>query len=199
MVKNKKLGNNLFLTSFLPAIAYWYLDENYPLKIALIGGISLAVLEIVFEKVYNKKVHTLSKFNFFLILFLGGISLLGDDGVWFKLQPALSFWGVSVFFIYRLRSGKGVFGEMIEGMGQRNPPPDFLIRAMEVQMTYLFIAYGILMAILAIWFPTSTWVFFKTAGLYIILALFMGAQFYLNKKRMREYYEKNPRAPSSEG
>lgn len=196
-MKNKKFGNNIFLTSFLPAVAYWYLDENYPVKIALIGGISLSVLEIIFEKFYNKHVHTLSKFNFFLILFLGGLSLLGDDGIWFKLQPALSFWGVSVFFIYRLRTGKGVFSELIEGMAKGPRPPEFIIQAMEIQMTYLFILYGVLMAILAIWFPTSTWVFFKTVGLYIILAMFMGAQFYLNKRRMREYIAKNPPKPPS--
>lgn len=191
-MNNKKLGNNLFLTSFLPALAYWYLDENYPVRVALIGGISLSILEILFEKFYNKRVHALSKFNFFLIAFLGGLSLLGDDGIWFKLQPALSFWGISVFFIYRLRSGQGVFNEMLESMGKTNRPPAFIVRTMEVQITYLFVAYGLLMAILAIWFATSTWVFFKTAGLYVILAIFMGAQFYLNKKRMREHWEKNP-------
>lgn len=194
-MKNKKLGNNIFLTSFLPAVAYWYLDEHYPVKIALIGGISLSILEILFEKFYNKHVHSLSKFNFFLIVFLGGISLLGENGIWFKLQPALSFWGISIFFIYRLRNGRGVFNELIESMGQKRRPPEFLIKAMEVQITYLFIVYGILMAILAIWFPTSTWVFFKTIGLYLILGIFMGVQFFLNKKRMKAYYEQKPPSP----
>lgn len=175
------------MTSFLPAVAYWYLDEHYPVKIALIGGISLSILEIIFEKLYNKHVHTLSKFNFVLILLLGGISLLGDDGIWFKMQPALSFWGVSAFLIYRLKKGRGVFTEMIEGMNQQKAPPEFILRAMEVHITYLFLAYGILMAVLAVWFSTSTWVFFKTAGLYIVLAVFMGAQFVLNKQRMRKY------------
>ncbi|MFA6238321.1 MAG: septation protein IspZ [Bacteriovorax sp.] len=191
-MKNKKIGNNLFLTSFLPAVAYWYLDEHYPVRIALIGGISLSIAEILFEKFYNKHVHALSKFNFFLILFLGGLSLLGDNGIWFKMQPALSFWGVSVFFIYRLRRGNGVFSEMMEAMGQAKRLPDFIIRAMEIQMTVLFIFYGVLMAILAFCFPTSTWLFFKTVGLYIILGIFMGVQVYLNRKRMRGHLEKNP-------
>lgn len=195
-MKNKKLGNNLFLTSFLPAVAYWYLDEHYPVKVALIGGISLSILEILFEKFYNKHVHALSKFNFLLIVILGGISLLGNDGIWFKLQPALSFWGVSVFFIYRLKTGKGVFNELIDGMGKARRPPEFIIRAMEIQITYLFVMYGILMAILAIWFPTSTWLFFKTAGLYLILGIFMGVQLYLNKKRMQQHLAKNPPPPS---
>jgi len=86
---------------------------------------------------------------------------------------------------------------MLDGMGKSNRPPAFIVRAMEVQITYLFIVYGFLMAILAIWFATSTWVFFKTAGLYIILAIFMGAQLYLNKKRMRQHWEKNPPTPPS--
>lgn len=174
----------MFLTSFLPAIAYWYLDEHFSVKIALVGGITLSICEIVFEKLYSGHVHALSRFNFILIIFLGGVSLLGNDGIWFKLQPALSFLGVSVFFIYRLRKGKGVFAEMMEGFPSEKRPPPQILRAMEVHMTYLFISYGLLMIVLAIWFSTSVWIFFKTIGLYIFFGLFMVVQFYLNKKRM---------------
>ena len=39
---------NFFLISFLPAILYWYLEENYPVKIAVIGGLP-AALEICVE------------------------------------------------------------------------------------------------------------------------------------------------------
>lgn len=63
-----KSQKNFFWASFLPAIAYWYLEENYSLQIALIGGLVLAVLEMTLEWLFTKHIHTLSKFNFFLIL-----------------------------------------------------------------------------------------------------------------------------------
>jgi intracellular septation protein len=72
---SKPKNKNLFLISFLPAVAYWYLESNYDLKTALIGGIILGVAEILFEKFFIGHVHTISKFNFYLILLLGGVDL----------------------------------------------------------------------------------------------------------------------------
>ena len=42
-----------FLLSFLPAVAYWYLETYYTLEVALIGGILLGVIEMVLEKKFT--------------------------------------------------------------------------------------------------------------------------------------------------
>ncbi len=83
------MGNNkpFFFLSFLPAIAYWYLESNYDLQTALIGGLVLATVEILLEKIFTKHVHAISKFNFYLVVVLGGIAFIGQEGIWFKLQP----------------------------------------------------------------------------------------------------------------
>ena len=112
MTQTNKKANNFFLISFLPAILYWYLETKYPVKIALIGGIVLSIAEIIFEKLYIGHVHQLSKFNFGLIVFLGGFSLIEENGVWFKLQPTLSMWAVSGYMIYKLKRGDGFFSEI---------------------------------------------------------------------------------------
>lgn len=170
---------NFFLISFLPAIAYWYLEESYPLKIALTGGLILAVVEILFEKIFTKHVHTISKFNFFLIAFLGLISLLGDDGIWFKLQPFFTGLGMSGFMIYRLVRGKGLLLEMIESMPNKNnvKVPDFVFKTLEWHLCFFLLGYGIFMAFLAIYSSTSMWAFFKTIGFYIATAIFMVFEF----------------------
>lgn len=187
MTQSNKRANNFFLISFLPAILYWYLETKYPVKIALIGGIILSVAEIIFEKLYIGHVHQLSKFNFGLILFLGGFSLMEENGIWFKLQPSLSMWAVSIYMIYKLKQGKGFFSEMMEEMRPDAPrPPEFLLKKMERNLTILFMAYGVLMAVLAIWFSTSIWAFFKTAGFFIIFIIFMIVQMIINKKALKE-------------
>lgn len=179
---------NFFLISFLPAIAYWYLDENYPLKIALAGGLILAVIEVVIEKIFTKHVHTISKFNFFLIAFLGGISLLGDDGVWFKLQPFFTGLGMSAFMFYRLMRGKGLLLEMIESMPNKKNIvlPDFIFISMEWHLSFFLLGYGIFMAVLAISGTTGQWAFFKTAGFYIVSFVFMIVEFILIRGKMKK-------------
>ena len=182
-----KKSNNLFLISFLPAILYWYLESQYPVKTALIGGIALSVAEVLFERFYSGHVHQLSKFNFFLIVALGGFSLFEENGIWFKLQPSLSLWAVAIYMGLKLKNGKGFFKEMMMEMRpDAVHPPDFIMKSMEKNMVIMFIFYGILMGILAIWFPTSVWVFFKTAGLFIVMGIFMVIQMVINKRAIQK-------------
>ena len=182
-----KKSNNFFLISFLPAILYWYLESQYPVKTALIGGIALSVAEILFEKFYSGHVHQLSKFNFFLIIALGGFSLMEENGIWFKLQPSLSLWAVSVYMGLKLKKGSGFFKEMMMEMRpDAVHPPDFIMKSMERNMVIMFACYGILMGVLAIWFPTSVWVFFKTAGLFVVMGIFMVIQMVLNKRAIQK-------------
>ena len=185
-IKPKK-SNNFFLISFLPAILYWYLESQYPVKTALIGGITLSVIEVLFERFYSGHVHQLSKFNFFLIVALGGFSLMEEDGIWFKLQPSLSLWAVAAYMGLKLKNGKGFFKEMMMEMRpDAVHPPDFIMKSMEKNMVIMFVFYGILMGIIAIWFPTSVWVFFKTAGLFIVMGIFMVIQMVINKRAIQK-------------
>lgn len=163
---------NFFIISFLPALAYWYLEENYPIRIAITGGLILAVAEILFEKFYTKHIHTLSKFNFFLIAFLGGISLLGEDGVWFRLQPAFTGVGIATFMFYRLIAGEGLMWEMMESMPNKPQLPPFIFQTMEKHMVFLFGGYGLFMVFVALKLSTDQWLFFKTLGFYIVFGVF---------------------------
>jgi len=189
------VSKNFFLISFLPALAYWYMEENYPLRIALGVGLILAVIEIIIEKVFTKHVHTLSKFNFFLILFLGGISLLGDDGIWFKLQPLFTGIGISGFMIYRLIRGKGLLFEMMEIMPEDKPrPPEFIVQALEKHVAAFFLLYGFFMGGLAIWGTTDQWMFFKTIGLYIVFFVFLIVEMFLIRRAVAKFHRAQQQA-----
>lgn len=186
---NKMSQKNFFLISFLPAIAYWYLEENYPIRIAITGGLILAILEISFEYFYTKHVHTLSKFNFFLILFLGGVSLLGEDGIWFKLQPAFTGFGIAAFMIFRLLKGKGLMYEMMESMPKPPPVPDFIVQSMEKHMVFLFAGYGAFMVYVATSLSTDQWLFYKTLGFYIVFGVFSVFEVFFMRFKIRKWHE----------
>lgn len=166
------MKNKFFLISFLPAIAYWYLEENYPIKIAVIGGLALSILEISFEKFFLKHVHKISWANFFLIFFLGGLSLLGDEGKWFKLQPAIT--GVAIglgLIIFRLRN-KSFFSEMLKEMNPDQTPPEWILSTMELHTGIFFGIYGSWMFYVVFYLSTDQWLFFKTLGFYLCFVVF---------------------------
>lgn len=184
-MKTKK--GNIFLISFLPAMAYWYLEAYYPIKIALMGGILLSVLEVSFEKIYYGHVHQISKLNFFLIIFLGSLSLFEEDGVWFKMQPTFSMWAMSFYMIYKNKKGRGLFNELMEELSNANQKqlPEHVMKSFEKNIIILFLIYGLFMAVLAIWSPTSYWAFFKTAGFLIIFLIFGIIQMFWMRKDLK--------------
>ncbi len=185
-----KLGRSFFLVSFLPAILYWYLEAHYPVRTALIGGLTLSVIELSIEYFWTKEIHALSKFNFILIAVLGGLSLSANEGVWFKLQPFFTGIFMSCFMFYQLKKGEGLFLPLLEQMG-KPLPPKFLLRSMEFHVAIFLMVYGIFMGILALSTSTSVWLFFKTAGFYLFFIIFGVGEFLYLKQRVKKlYYQK---------
>ncbi len=165
--------NNLFLISFLPALLYWYLEETQSVEIAIIGGLSLAILEIIFEKVFFKHIHSISKLNFIIILILGPISLIGHDGVWFKLQPFFTGLFLSSFLIFNLRRGKSLMLTMMNDLEKKVMVPEAIMLKLEYHLAFFLLINGFFMGYLAIYESTSTWAFFKSIGFYIVFAIFL--------------------------
>lgn len=117
-----------------------------------------------------------------------------ENGIWFKLQPSFSLWAVAVYMAFKIKKGSGFFKEMMMDMKPDGPrPPDFILQSMEKNMVWLFAFYGALMGVLALWFPTSVWAFFKTAGFFVVLGVFMVIQTILNRRAMARHNRLNPR------
>lgn len=186
MSENK--SSKIFLISFLPAIAYWYLEENYSLKIALIGGVLLAVTELVLEKIFTKHIHSLSKINFLLILGLGIISVVAADGIWFKLQPFFNGIIMGGIFLWSSLNSKSYFFEIMEQTAKIVPPKKIVIK-LEKHLAIFMIIYAFFMAFVAFKLSSSQWAFFKTIGLYISFFIFMIIEMVIMRKDMAQHVQ----------
>ena len=190
-MKSKKISKNFFLISFLPAIAYWYLESNHAPYIAVTGGLLLACVELGLEKVFIGHLHTISKFNFLLIAILGGLSFLDNEGIWFKLQPFFTGLGIGGFLFYKVFKGKGLLYEMMEAIGNnRTLPPEDIMRVFERHVAIFFILYGIFMGFLAVSWSTGHWVFFKTLGFYLVAGIFLVIEIVLLRFKIRSWDER---------
>lgn len=162
-----------FLLSFLPAVAYWYLETYYTLEIALIGGILLGVIEMALEKKFTGHVHTLSKLNIALIVILGGVSLIAKDGIFFKLQPTFTGLSLASFLVFKKIKNQSLMLEMLKDMKQKPPLPEQIYKIMEWHMCLFLIVFAAFMAWVAIYQSTDRWLFWKTGGFYIAFGGFM--------------------------
>jgi intracellular septation protein len=162
-----------FLMSFVPAVAYWLLETYVSLEVAIIGGLVLGLIEMALEKYFTGHVHTLSKLNVSLVVVLGGVSLFAKEGVWFKLQPTFTGLAVASFLLFKKFKGQSLMLEMLIDMKQKIPMPPEVYKFMEWHMCLFLMGFAGWMAYIAIYKSTDTWIFWKTAGLYIAFGAFM--------------------------
>jgi intracellular septation protein len=173
MVGMKNAQKPYFLLSFIPALAYWYLETYYTLEIALVGGIVLGVLEMLLEKKFTGHIHTLSKLNVALIVVLGGISLMAQEGIFFKLQPTFTGIALAGFLVFKKFKNESLMVEMLSDMKQKPPLPPEFYKKMEWHLCLFLLSFAAFMGWIALTQTTSTWLFWKTGGFYIVFTAFM--------------------------
>lgn len=162
-----------FLLSFLPALAYWYLETYHTLEVALIGGILLGVVEIAIEKKFSGHVHTLSKLNIALVAGLGVISLAAKEGVFFKLQPTFTGAAIAVYLLYKKSRKESLMVDMLKDMKQKLPMPESIYLTLEWHLCLFLFGFSAFMAWVALKESTASWLFWKTGGFYIAFGGFM--------------------------
>ena len=185
----KGMSKHFFLISFLPAVFYWYLESYYEPKIAAVGGVLLALIEIIFENICMKHVHSISKANFFLIFFLGTLSFFDNQGIWFKLQPGITGIGIGAFLMFKVLTGKGLLFEMMESLSDpRKMPPLEIMTKFETHTALFFVGYGVFMGLVAFYATTGQWTFFKTIGFYLVSIVFLLIELIWLKVAMRRWF-----------
>lgn len=163
-----------FLMSFIPAVAYWILESYFTLEIALVGGILLGLIEMLLEKRISDHVHSLSKINISLIVVLGFISLIANEGIWFKLQPTFTGIAVSSFLVFKKIKGESLMVDMMKDMGQdKLPMPPVVYKLIEWHLCLFLFAFAFFMAKVAVYETTATWLFWKTGGFYLAFGVFL--------------------------
>jgi intracellular septation protein len=182
----KNMNKPFFILSFLPALAYWALEEFTRVEIAVAGGMALAIIEMGLEYYFYKKIHSISKLNFFLILLLGSASLFFREGILFKLQPFFTGIVMGPIFIFKNSKKESYMLDLMREMGQKIP--DQLVIKLERDMGYFLIIYSSFMAYVAFKLSTSAWLFYKTAGFYIAFALFTALEMVMLRMKIKKEF-----------
>lgn len=164
---------SLIFGGLLPIIAFTLIEEYHGPVWGTIAGMVFGVGEILYEKIRYKKVSTITWIGNALILGLGGISIISQDGIWFKLQPALFELGFAAVLIGSWVMKKPFLALMAE---KQNPNlPEFAKKAMS-GITFRVGLFFIFQAGLATWaafyWSTSAWAFLKGVGVIIMFVLY---------------------------
>ena len=137
------------------------------------GGILLAVIEISAEKFFTGIIHRFSLLNFTLIVLLGGLGVWAQDGIWFKLQPAISSLVMIVVLGFYKVKKRSLMVEIMTDLKQKSALPPLFYHQFEKHLIVFFLFHAVFMTFIALKQETGVWLFWKTGGLYILMAIFM--------------------------
>ncbi len=166
---------SFFFGGLLPIIAFTIIEEKYGPLWGTMAGMIFGTGEILYEAIKYRKVSTITWIGNLMILVLGGLSIISQDGIWFKLQPALFEGFFALMLVGSVLIKKPLLPLMAEKQGTEINP---LIRPMMTGMTFRLGIFFTIQAMLATWaafsWSTAQWALLKGFGLTVSFFIYLG-------------------------
>ena len=185
--KAKSQALSLFFGGLLPVIAFTVIEEKYGTMTGLIAGLVFGFGEIIYEYLKFKKVSTMTWIGNGMLFVLGGASLFLNDGIWFKLQPAILEYGMFIFLIGSWIIKKPFLKLMLE---KQNPEAPEVFKqnlsGITLRLSFFMLAHAVLATYAAYYWSTEAWAILKGIGLTVSTILYMILEsFYIRYKLNR--------------
>jgi intracellular septation protein len=168
---------SFFFGGLLPVIAFTLIEDNYGPVWGTIAGMVFGFGEIIFEKWRYQKVSTITWIGNLMILALGGISIISQDGIWFKLQPALFEAFFTALLWGSLVMKKPLLIAMAEKQGTQIPDAAKpLMKGMTFRLGLFFAIHAAVATWAAFDWTTAQWAWLKGVGLAVTFAIYLGME-----------------------
>lgn len=190
-MKSSLSSKQQILLMLIPLILFTVVEEWGGLTWALILSVVYAIGEVGWEYWKYRQVSKLTLFSNLMVVGLSFVSYLTQDGLWFKLQPAIleSFFALILIGSFLIK--KPLLISMMKAQGQ--PMNEVMIPFFTVltfRMGLFFMAQAGLAVYASLHWSTEVWAFLKSIGLFIMMIVYMLLEVIIFKVRLS-------RAPSS--
>lgn len=187
----------LLFGGILPVIAFTVIEETYGTLWGTVAGMVFSLGEMAWEWRAHGKVSMVTLATSALILVLGGISLWANDGIWFKLQPALMEAAFALLLWGSLLLGKSFLQSAMEKSGSALPAP-LLARmpALTFRLGLFFFLHALLVTWAALHWSTTNWALLKGVGFTLSLFVYMALEMLWLRSRLKGRYVPPAGGPS---
>lgn len=171
----KQALRSLFFGGIIPVIVYTILEEKVGPLWGLVFGMGFGLLEILIEIIRYRKVETVTWIGNGLLIVMGVISLLTQEGIWFKLQPSLIEAGMAIF----LMGSWGLKKPLLVTMAKKQELPSMLeqrFSGMTVRLGLFFLFHSVLAAYAAFFWSTRAWALLKGLGVTLSMLFYLGIE-----------------------
>ncbi len=201
-MKNTKAQQlkSLFLGGVLPVIVFALIEDYYGTLWGLVAGMVFGIGEICWEWHSQKRVDPITWGGNGMLILLGGISLITQEGLWFKLQPALIEVIIAFILWGSVILGKPFLFSLVQKQGglpsNLNVLRPGLGKALQRAFTGLTLRLGLFFAFhasLAVWaalkWSTAHWAILKGVGLTASLIVYLVVESLVLRYRVSTFHE----------
>ncbi|MCI0470686.1 MAG: septation protein IspZ, partial [Candidatus Aminicenantes bacterium] len=160
---------------FLPLIIFIAADSIWGTKIGLIVAIAGGLIEIALSYIKEKIVDRFVLLDIGLITALGGVSILLDNPIFFKLKPALIEAIFCVILAVSIFSPVNLMLQMSKRYMKTVEFNEAQIRQLNRSLKilfYIFIIHTVLIGYSAFFMSKGAWAFISGGLFYIIFAVY---------------------------
>lgn len=164
----------IFFGGLIPVIIFTVIEEYRGPVAGTIAAMIFGLGEILYEKVKLKSVSAITWIGNGLVLGLGLLSVFSQEGIWFKLQPALMEGFFALFLWGSVIMKKNFMVLMMEKQGQSIPDQVKLrLSGMTVRLGFFFAFHAALATWAAFYWSTTQWALLKGVGVTVSMALYI--------------------------
>ena len=175
--KNSLSQKQQLLLMLFPVILFTVVEEWGGLRWALILSIVYAIGEVSWEKWHYGKISGMTLFSNAMVVGLSLVSYYTQDGLWFKLQPAILEVVMAAMLIGSAVLRKPMLVVMMEQQGHAvNEIMRGFFGALTFRMGLFFIAQAGLAVYAGLYWSTEVWAFLKSIGIMVMMVVYLLAE-----------------------
>jgi isopentenyldiphosphate isomerase/intracellular septation protein A len=167
------------LPGLLPILIFIVVDEIWGTMYGLVAALLVALFEMGYSLLKGKRPDRFVLVDLILLMGLGGVSLLLDNDLFFKIKPGAISLLLTAFIGVSAYSGKNLLWQMSQRYLKDvtvNPYQMWTMRESMKRLFWIFLVYSILVLGAAFLHYKRVWSFVAGPGMFVVMGLFMAME-----------------------
>jgi isopentenyldiphosphate isomerase/intracellular septation protein A len=186
-VKRSDLIKKL-LPGFIPLFVFIVADEIWGTKIGLAVALGVGIFELIYTYIKEKRFDKFIVLDTALLLALGGVSILLNNDIFFKIKPAI----IEAIMCAILAISAYTKVDIIGGMSQRYMKGIEMNEAIQAQfkrtlkiMFWIFGVHTLMVLYSAFYLSKEAWAFISGGLFYILFGVYFAFEYWQQKRKVK--------------
>lgn len=177
------------LPGFIPLFVFIAIDEIWGTTAGLIAALVIGVAELIWIGLKEKRFDKFVLFDTALLVVLGGVSIILENDIFFKLKPGLVELILCAVLAVSAFSSLNIIGLMTQRYMkdfQMNDLQMKQLRSSMKMMFFVFMGHTLLVFYSAFFMSKEAWIFISGGLFYIVFGVVFLIEFIKQKRKQKE-------------